>query len=318
MPMFKALAACPHAVVVRPDMEKYRRTGALVRRLMREVTPLVEPLSIDEAFLNLGDAPGIPAVAAASLARRIEAEAGITVSIGLSCNKFLAKIASDLDKTRGFAVIGREEASRFLAPRPVGLIWGVGPAMQRRLAAEGVATIGDLQRLAPADLMARFGRFGERLARFAFGLDDRRVVPERPVKSVSAETTFETDLDALDPLKRSLWRLCKRVAARLEDRSMAAATVTLKLKRRDFRILTRRRTVDARLRTPVDVYAVALRLLEPEVDGTRYRLIGVGVSGFADRAAGAVPDLFDPDLFDRAATPDQQRGAGRVSNSSSV
>jgi DNA polymerase-4 len=292
MPMFKALADCPDAVVVRPDMEKYRQAGAVVRRLMREAAPLVEPLSIDEAFLDLAGTAEPPAVAMARLARRIEAEVGITVSIGLSCNKFLAKIASDLDKPRGFAVIGRQEAGAFLAPRPVGLIWGVGPAMQLRLAQDGIVTIGDLQQRTAQDLTARYGRFGERLARFAFGRDERRVVPEREVKSVSAETTFDVNLDLLDPLKRALWRLCKRVAARLTDRGMAAGTVTLKLKRHDFRILTRSRTVDGRLQSAVDIYAIALRLLEPEVDGTRYRLIGVGVSGISMRQDGGEPDLF--------------------------
>jgi len=298
MPMFKALADCPHAVVVRPDMEKYRQAGAIVRRLMRETAPLVEPLSIDEAFLDLtpdlsSTGTGTPAaVAMTRLARRIEAEVGITVSVGLSCNKFLAKIASDLDKPRGFAVIGRREAGDFLAPRPVGLIWGVGPAMQLRLAQDGIVTIGDLQQRTAQDLTARYGRFGERLARFAFGRDERRVVTEREVKSVSAETTFDTNLDLLDPLKRALWRLCKRVAARLEERGMTAGTVTLKLKRHDFRILTRSRTIDGRLQTAVDIYAIALRLLEREVDGTRYRLIGVGVSGMSMQQDGGEPDLF--------------------------
>ncbi len=319
MPMFKALAACPHAVVVRPDMEKYRRAGALVRQLMREVTPLVEPLSIDEAFLDLSGVAGMPAGAAAALARRIEAEAGITVSIGLSCNKFLAKIASDLDKPRGFAVIGRREASDFLSPQPAGLIWGVGPAMQRRLANDGIQTIGDLQRLAATELVARYGSLGSRLARFAHGEDDRRVVPQRPVKSISAETTFEANLDALDPLKRILWRLCKRVAAQLAAKSKTASTVTLKLKRHDFRILTRSRTaVGGGLRDKVDLYAIALRLLEPEVNGTSYRLIGVGVSGMAE-IDDAPPDLFaSRPAAGGASTVSQHRGSGNASSSSSV
>ncbi|MFN4090723.1 MAG: DNA polymerase IV [Alphaproteobacteria bacterium] len=324
MPMFKALAACPQAVVVRPDMDKYRRAGTLVRRLMRDVTPLVEPLSIDEAFLDLAGVPGMPAAAAAALARRIEAEAGITVSIGLSCNKFLAKIASDLDKPRGFAVIGRTEAAAFLASRPVGLVWGVGPAMCRRLADDGILTIGDLQRRSAVDLVAGYGRFGERLARLARGEDDRRVVPERPVKSISAETTFDADLDGLDPLKRALWRLCKRVAGRLGERGASASTVTVKLKRTDFRLATRSRTVEGALQGAVDIYAVALRLLEPAVDGTRYRLIGVGVSGIATGTAPAA-DLFSAARSAGARTngagiataSPQQRGSGSASSCSS-
>src|ERR1044071_4595407 len=162
MPMFKALAACPDAVVIRPDMATYREIGRAVRAEMRRLTPLIEPLSIDEAFLDLSGTAathGIaPAQLLAALTRRIEDQFGITASIGLSHNKFLAKLASDLDKPRGFAVIGRAEAKSFLADKPVGWLWGVGGAMQRRLAADGITRIGQLAALEARDLAARYGR----------------------------------------------------------------------------------------------------------------------------------------------------------------
>ena len=198
MPMFKALEACPDAVVIRPDFEKYSRVGREVRELMQSLTPLVEPLSIDEAFMDMAGTErlhhGPPALALASLQRRIEKEIGITVSIGLSFNKFLAKIASDFEKPRGFSVIGEAEAVTFLASKPVGLIWGVGKTMQARLAADGIRTIGALQRMDEAELGRRYGTMGLRLARLRKGEDSRSVEPHGEAKSVSNETTFDTDL----------------------------------------------------------------------------------------------------------------------------
>src|SRR5215467_1157509 len=186
MPMFQARQLCPQAVVVPPDMAKYQPVGEQVRRLMLATTPLVEPLSIDEAFLDLTGTERLhqscPARTLAMLARRIESEIGITVSIGLSYNKFLAKVASDLDKPRGFAAIGRGEATTFLASKPVGLIWGVGRALAARLAQDGIATIGQLQTESERDLVRRYGAIGHRFARFARGEDDRRVEPDAPLK----------------------------------------------------------------------------------------------------------------------------------------
>src|SRR3954454_21754466 len=197
MPMFKALAACPDAIVIRPDMAKYREVGRAVRAEMRRLTPLVEPLSIDEAFLDLSGTAAVsgiaPAQALAALARRVETALGITVSIGLSYNKFLAKLASDLDKPRGFAVIGRQEAAGFLADKPVDWLWGVGRAMHRRLAADGILRIGQLRGLDRRDLAHRYGKLGLRLAELASGEDSRRVQPEARARSISAETTFARD-----------------------------------------------------------------------------------------------------------------------------
>ena len=297
MPMFKALQLCPNAVVIAPDMAKYQTVGRQVRALMQATTPLVEPLSVDEAFLDLSGTQalhgGTPAQTLIRLARRIKIEVGVTVSVGLSYNKFLAKIASDLDKPRGFAVIGRADAQAFLAPRPVGLLWGAGKALCERLAADGIATIGELSRHDEATLMRRYGAIGSRLARFARGEDDRPVTPEGAAKSISAETTFERDLAALADLAPILWRLCEKVAARLKMAELSAGGVTLKMKTADFHQFTRSGSLADPTRLAEVLYRAALPLLEREADGRRFRLIGVGAARLAPGAAADPPDLVD-------------------------
>jgi len=297
MPMFEARRLCPNATVVRPDMEKYARVGKEVRGLMRDLTPLVEPVSIDEAFMDLSGTERLhgtsPAKALAGFAARVEHEIGITVSIGLSCNKFLAKIASDLDKPRGFAVIGGAEAAAFLAPRPVTQIFGVGKVAQARLAADGYRTVGDLQRASEADLVRRYGGEGARLARLARGLDDRPVRTEREAKSISAETTFEHDIGELRALELRLWRLCEKVSARLKAGGLAGSTVTLKLKSANFRLRTRAQSFDRPTQLAAKIFACGRELLAREIDGTRFRLIGIGVSGLAATTDGDLGDLID-------------------------
>ena len=298
MPMFKALAACPDAVVIRPDMAKYRDVGRAVRAEMRRLTPLVEPLSIDEAFLDLSGTASlhgaVPAQLLAALTRRVEDQFGITASIGLSHNKFLAKLASDLDKPRGFAVIGRAEAKAFLADKPVGWLWGVGGAMQRRLAGDGIARIGQLAALDERDLAGRYGRIGQRLARLSRGEDDRHVDPEGQTKSISAETTFAQDEADGGALAHVLWPLCEKVAARLKEAHLAAGTVTLKLKTADFRLRTRSHTLADPTQLADIVFEAASRLLLGEADGiTRFRLIGVGADRLTDAAEADLPTLFD-------------------------
>ena len=303
MPMFKALKACPEAVVIPPDMTKYRTVGRQVHELMLATTPLVQPLSIDEAFLDLSGTErlhgGPPARTLALLARRIEHEIGVTVSIGLSYNKFLAKIASDLDKPRGFALIGRGEAMAFLGPKPVGLIWGVGKALQSRLSADGIATIADLRRHEEHALIARYGAIGRRLYRFSRGEDERRVDPEGEIKSISAETTFETDLAKADALAAELWPLCETVSARMKRSEVAGRSVHLKLKTADFHILTRSRRVTPATQLAEAIYRAALPLLAAEATGRRYRLIGVGMADLRPVAGDPEPDLLDPDALRR-------------------
>jgi DNA polymerase-4 len=297
MPMFKALKSCPDAIVITPDMAKYRAVGREVRELMRETTPLVEAVSIDEAFLDLSGTEavhgGAPARTLALLAERIEREIGITISIGLSYNKFLAKVASDLDKPRGFAVIGCGEAVEFLAGKPVGLIWGVGPALAQRLARDGITRIRQLQELKESELAGRYGAIGHRLARFARGEDDRRVVTDAPTKSISAETTFARDLATQDELAHELWPLCETVAQRLRKAELAATGVALKLKTADFKLRTRARRLADPTQLADTLYRNALILLEREIDGAAFRLIGVGAESLAAARLADPPDLFE-------------------------
>jgi len=304
MPMFQARRLCPHATVVPPDMAKYAAVGREVRALMLALTPLVEPLSIDEAFLDLSGTERLhrrsPAKSLAAFARTVEEKIGITVSIGLSENKFLAKLASDLDKPRGFSVLSRSEAAAFLAPKPVTFIWGVGKQMGAELARAGYRTIADLQRATETELMRRFGTEGRRLARLAHGIDAREVSAERETKSVSAETTFDTDIAAFRDLERTLWRLSEKVSGRLKAKEIAGSTVTLKLKTADFRLRTRARSLAAPTQLAAKIFAAGRELLEREADGTRFRLLGIGMSSLAS------PEDADPaDLVDRRGARDK-------------
>jgi DNA polymerase-4 len=255
-------------------------------------------LSVDEAFLDLTGTERLfgaaPAQLLAGLASRIESRHGITVSIGLSYNKFLAKLASDLDKPRGFAVIGRGESANFLADKPVGWLWGVGAAMQRRLAADGIVRIGQLQALETGELARRYGRMGVRLGQLARGEDHRRVDPNGPAKSISAETTFAHDESDRSALARTLWPLCEKVSERLKSGQLAAGSVTLKLKTADFRLRTRSRQLPDPTQYAEAIYRAATHLLAREADGrTPFRLIGVGADKLVEAAAADPPTLFD-------------------------
>ncbi|MGH6726817.1 MAG: DNA polymerase IV, partial [Pseudolabrys sp.] len=297
MPMFEAKRRCPHAVVVKPNMAKYVKAGREVRSAMAVLTPLVEPLSIDEAFLDLTGTERLHGMSAAkALARfaiQVEREVGITVSIGLSANKFLAKIASDMDKPRGFAVLGQADAAAFLAPKPVGFIYGVGAVTAARLANDGFRLIADLQRAEERDLMARYGEEGARLWRLSRGIDTRSVDPVRETKSISAETTFERDIGDFRPLEQYLWDLTERVSARLKSSALAGSTVTLKLKSADFKIRTRARALNRPTQLAARIFAAGRDLLQKEVGATQFRLIGVGVSHLEDAADGDLSDLID-------------------------
>ncbi len=297
MPMFEALRLCPHATVVRPNMEKYARAGRAVRQMMLALTPLVEPLSIDEAFLDLTGTERLhgmpPAKALARFANDVERELRITVSIGLSSNKFLAKVASDLDKPRGFKVLGAGEAPAFLAPKPVSFIYGVGKANAARFGRDGFHRIADLQRVSEVELTRRYGEEGRRLARLARGLDARAVSADRETKSVSSETTFERDRSDFRSLERILWSLAEDVSARLKAKQLAGSTVTLKLKTADFKIRTRARSVPTPTQLAGRIFAAARGLLERETDGTRFRLLGVGLSALVDAAEADPADLVD-------------------------
>ena len=300
MPMFKALALCPSAIVIRPDMAKYVRVGREVRQAMQALTPLVEPLSIDEAFLDLSGTERvhgmIPAKVLARFALNVERDIGITLSVGLSCNKFLAKIASDLDKPRGFATLDQDEARTMLRDKPVGFIFGVGPATQEKLAQRGFRTIADLQRADETELMRQFPTDGRRLWRLARGIDDRRVMPDRGAKTISSETTFETDIRDFVTLERLLWKLSEKVSARLKNADLAGLTITLKLKTADFRQRTRSQSIAAPTQLAAKIFAVSREMLAKEIDSTAFRLMGTGVSALRK---GSEAD--DSDMLDRRA-----------------
>ncbi len=305
MPMFKALKLCPEAVVIKPRMEVYVQASRAIRAMMEELTPAIEPLSLDEAFLDLTGTESLhgapPAVMLARLVRRMETELGLSGSIGLSHNKFLAKVASDLDKPRGFAVIGQAETAEFLRDRPVRMIWGVGAVGQAALDAAGIHTFADLLRWDRRDLVARFGQMGERLYNLARGQDTRRVTPHAPVKSISKETTFSEDTADPDLLDGHIWRLAEQVSDRAKAKGLAGKVVTLKLKRADHKILARRDSLPDATQIADRIYRTARALFDQAPKGP-FRLIGVGLSDLTSaEGADRMGDLLDPDAARRAA-----------------
>lgn len=305
MPMFQALKLCPDAAVVKPRMSAYVAESRKIRAMMEEMTPSIEPLSLDEAFLDLTGTARLhgapPAVMLARLVRRMETELGLSGSVGLSHNKFLAKIASDLDKPKGFSVIGKAETQAFLTPKPVRIIWGVGTATQTALEQAGIRTIADLLRWDRVDLSARFGSMGDRLWHLARGLDTRRVNRDEKLKSISKETTFFEDTGDADILDGHLWRLSEQVSDRAKAKGLAGRTVTLKLKRGDFQTVTRRHALGDATQIGDRIYRAARDLFDHAGTAGPFRLIGVGIADLvgedqADRSG----DLLDPDAGKRA------------------
>ena len=298
MPMFKALKLCPQATVIKPDFTKYRAESRRIMAKLETLTPLIQPLSLDEAWIDLTGCErlhgGPAAWVLARLQAEIERETGLTVSVGLAANKFLTKIASDLDKPRGFSVIGGAEAKSFLATKPVSILPGVGPAFQKSLAIAGFQTVGDLARADARLLADRFGVYGLRLSQLAQGQDARAVDPDQERKSVSAETTFNDDLSAVADLEDQLWPLCEKVARHLRRDAIAGRAAVLKLRTTDFKIITRRRTLAVPTQTAKGLFAVARELLAPEAHGVPYRLIGIGATELVD-ALGPASDLFAGD-----------------------
>ncbi|MFD2646320.1 DNA polymerase IV [Devosia albogilva] len=313
MPMFKARELCPNAVIIKPNMAKYAEVSRQIRRMMDELTPLVEPLSIDEAFLDLRGTEALhrapPALVLARFARRVETELGVTASVGLSHNKFLAKIASDLDKPRGFAVIGTAETVDFLAPKPISLIYGVGKVFAETLRRDGFVTIGQLQAEDPVNLIRRYGESGARLSRLARGQDTRPVSVDGEMKTISSETTFNSDISDLDTLSRELLKLAERLSERVKAKGLVGDTVTLKLKSAGFRLRTRARHLMMPTQLAGVLYETGRSLLEREVDGTAYRLIGIGLSGLEESDGQDPVDLLEPAVARRAAA---ERAMDRV------
>ena len=297
MPTARAVRLCPDAVLVRPRFDRYREVSRTVRAIFLSHTPLVEPLSLDEAYLDVTvELTGLPTATAAAEAvrREIRAATGLTASAGVAPNKFLAKIASDWRKPDGLFVIKPHQVETFLAPLPVARLPGVGQATEKALHGHGFFTVGDLRRASARDLARLFGRYGERLYELARGIDEHPVVPDRPARSISSENTFARDLPVAE-VGGELAAAARRAWAGVEKRRRIPRTVTLKLRTADFRTLTRRRTL---LRTPADaaeVEAAAGELLERAElpPGTLLRLVGVGLSNFLDdEREAAQPSLF--------------------------
>lgn len=304
MPMFQALKLCPEAIVVRPRMEEYVKASKAIRAMMQDLTPAIEPLSLDEAFMDmtgtnkLHGAP--PAVMLAKLIKRMKGELGLTGSIGLSHNKFLAKVASDLDKPRGFSVIGKAETNSFLLDKPIGLIWGVGAVAKESLGKAGIQTFSDLLRWDRQDLNQRFGSLGDRLWHLARGHDLRRVTSDAPVKSISNETTFFKDTSDSDILDGHIWRLAEKVSDRAKARDLAGRVVTLKLKRKDHKSLSRRVTLRDPTQIADRIYRTARDLFDQVGPQGPYRLIGVGLSDLVgDADSDLTSDLLDPNAAKR-------------------
>lgn len=305
MPMFQALKLCPDAVVIKPRMEAYAAVSRDIRRMMQDLTPDVQPLSLDEAFMDLSGTERLhgapPAVMLARLVKRMKDELGVTGSIGLSHNKFLAKVASDLQKPRGFSVIGEAETADFLRDKPVRMIWGVGQATQDALDKAGIRTFTDLLRWDREDLNLRFGSMGDRLWHLARGQDRRRVTAHEPVKSISNETTFAEDTSDPDILDGHLWRMAEQVADRAKAKGLAGRVVTLKLKRSDFKTVTRRHTLYGATQLADAIYRNARALFDQLPGRGPYRLIGVGISDLCpDTQADLEGDLLDPGAATRS------------------
>lgn len=316
MPMFKALELCPEAVVLKGRMDVYVEVSRQIRTMMEELTPAIQPLSLDEAFLDLSGTERLhgapPAILLSRLVKRMESELGITGSIGLSHNKFLAKVASDLEKPRGFSVIGASETADFLRDKPVRLIWGVGQSTQSALDKAGIRTFTDLLRWDRDDLIARFGSMGLRLYHLARGEDHRAVSSRDPIKSISHETTFSEDTSDAALLEGHIWRLVEKVSDRAKARNLAGRVVTLKLKKSNHKTLTRRTSLADPTQIADRMYRSAYDLLHSAIDQGPFRLIGVGLSDLSEAAdADRTGDLLDPRASQRAQA---ERAADSIRN----
>jgi DNA polymerase-4 len=305
MPMFQAKKLCPQAVILKPRHSYYSQVARQIRAMMEKLTPLVEPLSLDEAYLDLSGTERIhhqsPGRTMAALAARIEDEVQITVSIGLSGNKFLAKLASELDKPRGFAVIGMAEARSFLRDKKIGLMRGAGKVMQARLERDGITTIGQLQDADPKQLASRYGATGLWLHRMANARDSRAVDPSGEMKTISSETTFNKDLSSYAELESILWRQAERVSTRAKAKGLGGHTVVLKLKTADFRLRTRSTSLESPTQLADRIFRTAQSALKREANGTRFRLLGVGLSNLVPAETADPASLIDPAGDKRAA-----------------
>ena len=304
MPMYRALKLCPDAVIIRPRMKLYAEVSLEIRKMMLELTPAVEPISLDEAFLDLGGTQRLhkkpPAVLLAELTNKIKNELGLTGSIGLSHNKFLAKVASDLNKPNGFSIIGKQETEKFLFNKPVNILWGVGAGTKEKLGAMGIKTLSDLLRWEESDFIRKFGTSGKRLKALASGKDNRRVMAERLIKSISNETTFGHDILKHEILIGHLWRMCEKVSDRAKSREIAGKVGVIKLKTDKHRLITRRLTFKEPTNMADRLFNALEPLLKSEIKEVKFRLLGVTLTDLCDQKyADLTGDLIDPNAQNR-------------------
>ena len=294
MPMYKALKLCPDAIIIKPNMQKYKKASKVINNLMKEITPLVEPLSLDEAFLDLSGTSRlhkkIPAVLLAELSKKIQKKVGISVSIGLSYNKFLSKICSDIDKPRGFSIINRLEAQSFLKDKPVEVIWGVGNTLKNRLNNDGIRTIGQIREMDCSELIIKYGSIGSHIHKLSNAEDTREIKPFRKVKSISHETTFEKDTNDEVFLKKILWSLCEKVSDRAKEKGLGGSTINLKIKTKDFKLISRSVTIEEPTQIAEIIFQTSKLLLFREIKKNKFRLLGVGLSNLKD---SEICDLYD-------------------------
>ena len=284
MPMITAVRLCPEGIIIHPRFDRYKEVSGQVMAIFRDLTGLVEPLSLDEAYLDITSvvAEGAaPLGVALGLKRRVHSETGLTLSAGVAVSKSVAKIASDLDKPDGLVVVPPGEERAFLAPLPVAKLWGIGPKTAERLQKEGIETIGHLAEQPSNWYIQRFGSRGSAIRDKALGQDQEPVHTERATKSISAETTFASDISDPERLHAELTELAHSVARHLERKDLSGRTVTVKLRLADFTTFTRQSTLPVQTRSKSTILGLAWRLLSHELTpGRSFRLLGVGVSGF--------------------------------------
>ena len=294
MPMYKALKLCPEAIIIKPNIQKYKKASDKINKLMKEMTPLVEPLSLDEAFLDLSGTTRlhkkIPAVLLAELSKKIIEEVGISVSIGLSYNKFLAKICSDIDKPRGFSIINKEEAPNYLQDKPVELLWGVGKTLKHKLNNDGIKTIGQIKEMKLNEVISKYGAIGSHIFKLSNAEDNRVIKPFRKVKSISHETTFDKDTNDEVFLKKILWDLCEKVSNRSKNKGLGGNTINIKIKTKDFKLISRSITIDEPTQIAEIIFQAAKLLLLREINTNKFRLLGVGLSNLKE---AEICDLYD-------------------------
>ena len=297
MPIYKAKKLCPEAIIISPNIKKYRIVSNQIRDLMKELTPIIEPISLDEAFLDLKGTyrlhKKIPAILLAKLVNKIENELNITASVGLSFNKYLAKVCSDLDKPKGFSVLGKNEAHFFLKDKPVNLLWGVGSKFKTKLNSDGIINIGQIQKMDEKELIKRYGVMGLHISQLSKGKDSRAVKANRQIKSISHEITFSKNIKNKKELEDILVNLSQKIAFRAKSSELGGKTINLKLKTKDFKLISRSKTISQPTQLERIIYKVAKELLYNEKNNYEYRLIGLGISELKEERFCDLGDLID-------------------------